>query len=151
MPVIRKPESTKNRSTPYRPVLNTSTTSRLILSGGGAYSETTHTKWQHITTRIARPRTPSSAGTYERSAVVECVAGAESLSAGIIPSMGMPVARDVIDASSNQLLQPTASQSAALGVIHWPPRPSRLVGSFPNHKIGTAPHLLEHRIRRFSD
>src|SRR5688500_10490874 len=55
-----------------------------------------------MTTRIASPRTPSSAGMYERSAVVECVAGAESLSAGIIPSVGMPGACEAMGATSIQ-------------------------------------------------
>src|SRR5262245_36873312 len=59
MPVMRKPDRTKNSSTPYDPYLVTPTTALSIQLVG----RVSPTKWSSRTIRMANPRTPSSTGT----------------------------------------------------------------------------------------
>src|SRR5262252_5170040 len=58
MPVMRKPDRTKNRSTPRSPYLVTPTMACSTQLVGSIWP----TKWNNRTIRTARPRTPSSAG-----------------------------------------------------------------------------------------
>src|SRR5215471_11806357 len=62
MPVMRKPDRTKNRSTPRSPYLVTPTMARSTQLPGSIWP----TKWNTRTIRTARPRTPSSAGKCPR-------------------------------------------------------------------------------------
>src|SRR5579875_2138375 len=64
MPVMRKPESTKKRSTPHHPApkRRPSSTSRRDVPPRPNRPGTMPQKWYCMTSRIARPRMPSSTG-----------------------------------------------------------------------------------------
>src|SRR5688500_16296507 len=60
MPVMRKPDRTKNRSTPAKPRWKSSAATGCERSALGSAA------WWRMTSRMAMPRRPSSAGTCPR-------------------------------------------------------------------------------------